>query len=91
MFEVGDRVRAVRKFQTGVLEGEYGTIVDVWETGVSVYWDDYKSNRHTCKGRVPRGHGWHVPKEIIELAKPLDLGEFDSNFVPVSIEALLGG
>lgn len=53
MFEVGDRVRAVRKFQTGVLEGEYGTIVDVWETGVSVYWDDYKSNRHTCEGKVP--------------------------------------
>lgn len=24
MFEVGDRVRAVRKFQAGVLEGEYG-------------------------------------------------------------------
>lgn len=79
MFEIGDRVRAVRKFQAGVLEGEYGTIIDVWETGASVYWDDYKSNRHTCEGKVPIGHGWHVPKEVIELAEPLDFGEFSSS------------
>lgn len=79
MFEVGDRVRAVSKFQTGVLEGEYGTVIEVWETGASVYWDDYKSNRHTCEGKVPKGHGWHVPKEVIELVEPPDLGEFSSS------------
>lgn len=91
MFNIGDRVISVKKWQSGVRVGELGTVIDVWESGASVYWDEYKSNRHTCEGRVPMGHGWHVALEVLAFAEAVDLGEFDANLAPGSIDDLLGG
>lgn len=77
--KVGDRVKSIARFQSGVLKGESGTIIDIWDNGASVWWDEYKSNRHTLEGRCPRGHGWHVDKAILERIVPEDFGEFQTS------------
>lgn len=93
-YEKGDRVKFVKEDWWGEVEfGELGTFLgyyDSRETAAMVRWDRQVSRRHACGGLCVSGHGWNVAISSIEHVVE-DLGEFDSNLVPVSIEALLGG
>lgn len=91
MFNVGDRVVCAYGYQGGVVEGETGTVVEIFDWGVGVCWDTYSEIRHECGGKCETGHGWNVVSKCVVREKPADYGDFSKNTYGVSIMELIGG
>jgi len=63
-FRKGDRVKIIG----GDRKGQVGTIVVDARSGMpGVFLDIFDDGNHTCDSTIPRGHGWWVEKELLEL------------------------
>lgn len=75
-FRVGDKVRCVSSYGGGVRVGEVGVVVRVRPDRLSVRWDNYSDDRHSCGGLCEAGHGWNIPNGFVEHEYSIvDLGE----------------
>lgn len=79
-FKPGDRVRLTKRYQTSVPSspcplqvGDEGVVIEIHKskntskTWVMVRWDRRDAEMHNCDYKCPSGHGWNVPRDIIEL------------------------
>ena len=64
-FKVGDYVLVARGY-TCVAAGARGKIVAV-DSSYGVEFMEYDINFHSLGGRVPRGHGYWIPADYLEL------------------------
>ena len=73
MFKIGDRVRAIKRYEK-VDAGITGTIIHFksaeWGLPNGVKWD-INIKGHNLEERCPTGYGYYVPNEYIELEKVL--------------------
>ena len=90
---VGDRVICIKGYGPGVVPGDMGTVIQVFDDPNDppiVHWDTYRGVRHDAGGRVPKGHGWFVYHQHIEPIPP-DYGDFYQDNADVSVSDLFGG
>lgn len=85
MFQVGDRVRCVKKYVDSYkVLGLFGTVRVLMNGSIGVEWDDF-SNGHGLDGSIEnRKSGWWVDPRCVELIED----EFDDDN-PVDEDALI--
>lgn len=70
-FKVGDRVR-VKQIDLQKATGEIGTIAEVNKNDVAIYFDKNVDGWGKSDLNIPKGHGWYVVYEDIELIKEVE-------------------
>lgn len=77
MFNVGERVVAIKEIDYKISKGSTGTIVhdskyDSPNLGLGVQWDNY-INGHNCCGKGKEGYCWYVDYASVELLSNKEL------------------